>query len=169
MEKKRMMEHGAVQEEISLRIEYDIHKCEDSLRTEGKITKEVSLGWNNILCGRGMSIGDILDFQEKANALLQKVKALLADGTYVKVSVTKAAYENVPPFEVIDQFGPHMCTLNQFQFECWNFADNTFDCDPEEEGAGLYLQPDTRYTDATWDMILYWNKDILKSLTEANL
>ena len=95
MEKKRMMEHGAVQEEISLRIEYDIHKCEDSLRTEGKITKEVSLGWNNILCGRGMSIGDILDFQEKANALLQKVKALLADGTYVKVSVTKAAYENV--------------------------------------------------------------------------
>ena len=35
---------------------------------------EVSLGWNNILCGRGMSIGDILDFQEKANALLQKVK-----------------------------------------------------------------------------------------------
>ncbi len=115
MEKKRMMEHGAVQEEISLRIEYDIHKCEDSLRTEGKITKEVSLGWNNILCGRGMSIGDILDFQEKANALLQKVKALLADGTYVKVSVTKAAYENVPPFEVIDQFGPHMCALNQFQ------------------------------------------------------
>ena len=93
----------------------------------------------------------------------------LADGTYVKVSVTKAAYENVPPFEVIDQFGPHMCTLNQFQFECWNFADNTFDCDPEEEGAGLYLQPDTRYTDATWDMILYWNKDILKSLTEAHL
>ena len=44
MEKKRMMEHGAVQEEISLRIEYDIHKCEDSLRTEGKITKRSLLG-----------------------------------------------------------------------------------------------------------------------------
>ena len=51
MEKKRMMEHGAVQEEISLRIEYDIHKCEDSLRTEGKITKEVLGGTTSSAAG----------------------------------------------------------------------------------------------------------------------
>lgn len=169
MEGKRVLEHGGVQEEISLLVEYDINKYDKSLRTVAKMAKEVSLNWKSFSCGKGMSIGEILDFQEKANALLQEIKSLLADGTYVKVSLTKTAYENVPPFQVYDNFGPHECTLNQLQFERWHFADSALSEDPEEEGAGLYLQPDTEHTDATWDMILYWKQDILKSLAEAHL
>lgn len=169
MEQKRILEHGGVQENLSLRVEYDVHQYDKSLRTEGKITKTVSLGWRSFSCGKGMSIGEILDFQEKANALLQEIKNLMADGTYIKVCLTKSAHEDVPPFEIHDQFGAHECTLNQLQFECWTFEGSYLDGDPDDEESGLYLQPDTRYTDATWDLTLYWNQDILKSLAEAHL
>ena len=49
------------------------------------------------------------------------------------------------------------------RLESWTFEDNILDRDPDEGGAGLYLRPDTRYTDTAWDMVLYWKQDILKS------
>ena len=56
--------------------------------------------------------------------------------------------------------------MKQLLFESWTFEDNILDRDPDEGGAGLYLRPDTRYTDTAWDMVLYWKQDILKSLAE---
>ncbi len=169
MKEKNQMSHGEVQEHIGMTVEYTVNKYNGSLKIEGSVMESVSFECGRFSDDHGLSIGAILDFQEKANDLLQRVKALLADGTYVKVCVTKSAYENVPEHQVTDQLGTHMCSLKQLQFDCWNFADNCLDSDPDEEGAGLYLKPDERYTRASWDMILYWNKDILKSLAEAHL
>ena len=169
MKKDNKMDHGEVQESIDLSVEYEIHKADSALRTEGTIRKTVSLDWRRFSSGTGMSIEAVVDFQEKANALLQEVKELLSDGTFVKVCLTKSAYENVPEYETYDELGTHKNTLYPLQFECWTFEDNCLDCDPEEEGAGLYLRPDEQYTEAHWDMILYWGQDILKSLKEAHL
>ena len=94
---------------------------------------------------------------------------MLENGTFVKVSLTKGAYEHVPEYTVTNELGTHTCSLKQLLFECWAFEGNALDGDPDEEGAGLYLSPDTRYTDASWDMVLYWEQDILKSLSEAHL
>lgn len=169
MKVHNQMEYGEVEESVSLTVEYDVYERERSLITEGKMKKEVSFDWKSFSCGNGMSIGAILDFQEKATGLLQLVKSLLAEGTYVKVSVSKAAYEHVPEYEEATPFGPHKTTLRQLQYDSWGFEGNCLEGDPDEEGAGLYMCPDTQYTDATWDMILFWNQDILKSLAEAHL
>ena len=169
MQIKNTQMYGEVQEDITLSIEYSIFERKDSLRAESKIAKTVTLEKECLNGSDGLSIKNILDFQEKANAILQEVNGLLTDGTFVKVSLTKGAYEHVPEYTVTDELGTHTCSLKQLLFECWTFEDNALDGDPDEEGAGLYLRPDTRYTDATWDMILYWNQDILKSLAEGHL
>lgn len=169
MKNKNQMEFGEVQESIWLMVEYDIHERRQSLRTDGKVTKTVSLDWGRFSSGNGMSIGTVVDFQKEANALLQSVKELLADGTYVKVTLTKSAHENVPEYEVFNQFGSHMSSLVQLGFESWTFEGNSLEEDPDDEGAGLYLRADIRYTNECWDMVLPWKQDILKSLAEAHL
>ena len=169
MKEKNTLECGEVQESISFRVEYNIFDRKQSLRTEGKITKTVSFEWGGFSHGGGVSIRDLLDFQEQANAHLQTVKDLLLHGTFVKVELTKSAFENVPEYQIIDELGSHTSTLKTLEFECWVFEGNAPDYDPEEEGAGLYLRPDTRYTDECWDMELPWKQDILKSLAEAHL
>lgn len=169
MRNKNTQAFGEVQEDITLCVEYSIFDRKDSLRMEGNIMKTVSLQKEFFSSGDGLNIGRVLDFQEKANALLQEVKGLLENGTFVKVSLTKGAYEHVPEYAVTNELGTHTCSLKQLLFECWAFEGNALDGDPDEEGAGLYLSPDTRYTDASWDMVLYWEQDILKSLSEAHL
>lgn len=166
---RNTQKYGEVQEDITLHVEYSTFERKNSLRAESKITKTVMLEKECLNGSDGLSIKNILDFQEKANAILQEVKGLLTDGTFVRVSLTKGAYEHVPEYTVTDELGTHTCSLKQLLFERWSFEDNTLDGDPDEEGAGLCLRPDTRYTDASWDMVLYWNEDILKSLAEGHL
>ncbi len=169
MKEKNTMAHGEVQESLSFRIDYNICEVNQSLRTEKNVTKTVSFEWGSFSCGSGMSIKEMLDFQKHANELLQEVKSLLGNGVFVKVELIKSAYENVPEYTINDELGPHTSTLKTLEFERWFFEDSTLDCDPEEDGAGLYLRPDTRYTNESWDMELPWKQDILKSLAEAHL
>lgn len=169
MKKENTMKYGEVGESITLMVEYETLERQESLRAEGKIAKTVSLEWGRFLYGNGMSIKKITDFQKHANALLQEIKDLLMSGTFVKVGLTKSAYEHVPEYTIADELGPHTCTLKQLEFESWVFEGNALDFDPEEEGAGLYLRPDTRYTTESWDMILFWKRDILESFAGAHL
>jgi len=169
MQRKNKMEFGEVHGRIQLSLEYDIYERRQSMQTKEEVRKTVSFDWGPFSGGNGMSISALVDFQEKANELLELVKSLLEKGTYVRFTLTKEAYERVPEYEFTDQLGVHTSSIYQVGFECWTFEGSYLAEDPKEEGAGLYLQPDTKYTDATWDMVLYWNQDILKSLAEAHL
>lgn len=171
MKSKNTQEFGEVQQSVSIRLEYSIHTFSGGVETEAKVVKSIDMDVGRYSSGRGLSIGNIVAFQKGANELLQLAKNLLMNGTYVQFSLTKSAYEHVPEYTMHDELGAHKLNLKTLEFMAWTFEDSTLDCDPNEEGAGLYLRPDTKNSDAeeTHDGILYWKKDILESLAEMHL
>lgn len=112
-------------------------------------------------------IKEMADFRNGANAMLQKIKNLLANGREVEVTLSASSHESVPEHTREDMPG-HSAKSEMIRFDSWFFKGDSLDCDPEEEGAGLYLQP-SKNTEGYWDMVLEWNKDILASLAEAHL
>lgn len=168
MEEKKIQSHGDVKYRIDITMEYRVCKWDKRVLTDAKVRKTASLD-----CGffsdNGFSVGEVVKFQTAANQLLALTKSLLAGGIYVEFTLTKSAHENVPKHEETGPAGSYMSTLSLLCFDCWSFKGNCLDGDPDEEGSGLYLTPDPKYTKESWDICLPWNQDILKSLAEANL
>ena len=168
MEGKKIQSHGDVKYGIDITMEYSVRKRDKGTLTEAKVRKTACLDCG-FLSDNGFSVGEVVKFQTAANRLLALTKIFLAGGTYVEFTLTKSAYENVPEYEKPGPAGSYMSTLNQLSFDCWSFKGNCLDGDPDEEGSGLYLAPDPKYTRESWDICLPWKQDILKSLAEAHL
>ena len=167
---KKTQEFGEVKYRLAFRLEYGETTRNDATLTKSQVVKEVELDVGHYDSGCGLSIGAIVAFQQGSNELLQLVKNLLANGTDRKLTLTKSAYEDVPEYTTVDELGEHKLTIKQLECLVWTFADSTFDFDPDEEGAGLYLRPDPKSdTPDHWDGILYWGKDIFESLKEMHL
>lgn len=168
MEGKKTQCYGDVKYGIDITLEYSVLARHKGTLTEAKVKKSASLD-----CGffpnDSFSFSKVVQFQTAANQMLELAKNLLANGTYVEFNLSKSAYEYVPEHDEVCSTGGYKSTLNQLSFDCWSFKGNCLDSDPCDEGACLYLSPDTQYTRTGWDICLPWAQDILKSLAEAGL
>lgn len=176
MNEKKTQEYGEVDYTIKIRLEYSTYTNEGAVVSETKVTKDVSLNVGRFSAGDGLSIGKVVAFQKGGNAILQLTKELLMNGTHVKFTLSKSAYEHVPEYTMHDELGTHKLTAQRLEYLAWTFEDSSIEADrfelkPDEDGAGLYLQPDTENSDVdeTQDGILYWKRDILESLEEMNI
>ena len=173
MKNKKEMEHGTVQQSYELRLQYSKTERKDSIKTESKIEKIVSLDIGPYYYSDAFTMRQVLDFQKGANDLLKEIHELLMQGTYIEVSLIISAHEHVPEYKEITPFGPHKATLKQIAFDCWEYkgdgwsGDGALDLEGEE--GGLYFRPDIRYTDECKDLYILWNQDILEALAETGL
>ena len=156
--------YGDVQDCIHFDVRYTNTKRDGAMLTEEKVRRNVSF-ISAFYGNGGFSFRELQSFRKAANELLQLVKSLLANGTYVEVDLSVSAYEQVPA--QADE--PMSTTLQQLKFDCWKFAGSALEGDPDNEESGLYLQPDTRYTPAHRDIFIPWQTDILDALSEAGL
>lgn len=173
MKNKKTMKHGTVQQSYELRLQYSKTERKDSIKTESKIEKIVSLDIGPYYYSDAFTMRQVLDFQKGANELVKEIHELLMQGTYIEVSLIISAHEHVPEYEEITPFGPHKATLKQIAFDCWEYkgdgwsGDGALDLEGEE--GGLYFRPDIRYTDECKDLYILWNQDILEALAETGL
>lgn len=120
--------------------------------------------------------GQVLDFQQSGNKIMREVHKLLKEGQYLTLTIVASRYEHVEEYTDCSIPGhPVKSTLKQLAFNCWKYegdghaeSDGYWEGDKDEPG-GLHIEPDTRYTDETHDMVFFWGQDILKALAEAGI
>lgn len=166
MVKDKTCQNGTISQHISLSLKYGGTAHEGSTKTKTEVTKEASLDVEPYRHGQPFTMQALVDFQKGGNALLKKIRKLLRAGTYVEVELIISAYEDVPEYDAFTQFGPMKSTTKQIAFDRWFYCGNDQD-DPESEG--LYLRPDTKYTDENRDIFILWNRDILRELASYSL
>lgn len=91
---------------------------------------------------------EIVEFLEDIKKIWKKGTAAIKAGFYMELEVIEAVYQN---------WGEPEKDLIQKSFNRWVSVPTH-----EQDGEGIYLRPDTRYTDECRDM--YLTKDTLKDL-----
>lgn len=96
----------------------------------------------------GTDFSEIIEFMEDIKKVWKKSMAAIKAGLYMELEVTEAVYENwLEPGK----------NLVQKSYNRWGSVPTH-----EQDSEGIYLRPDTRYTDECRDM--YLTKDTLKDL-----
>lgn len=177
---KRENEHGAISNKIHLRLTYTKCSYRKGQEIMAEVRKKVSLGIDPEYDGRdGDCIGffeELVEFQQSANKLLREIHRLLKAGQYLEFSISVSSYEHVK--EYMDYSMPSCplkSTIRSLTYNEWVYkgdgmaeGDGYWEGDKDEPG-GIYLVPDTRYTDERHDMTINWGQDILKALAEAGI
>lgn len=91
---------------------------------------------------------EIVEFLEDIKKIWKKGTAAIKAGFYMELEVIEAVYQN---------WGEPEKDLMQQSYNRWVSVPTH-----EQDGEGIYLRPDTRYTDECRDM--YLTKDTLKDL-----
>lgn len=94
------------------------------------------------------SFSEIVEFMEEVKKIWKKGMNAIKAGLYMELEITESTYDN--------WLSPDK-NLIQKSFNRWVSAPTQ-----EQDDEGIYLRPDTRYTDECRDM--YLTKDTLKSL-----
>ena len=101
----------------------------------------------NIYFGSGTPFSDISEFLHDVNRILTAYKACIKNCIYCKV--------NLDAYRAPD--------VNLDCFDAWSFEGI-----PEDK-EGLYLSPDTRYTDMAHDIYIDFSQLLLEQLAEAHI
>ena len=120
------------------------------------------------------TMDNLLNFQKNANLLLKEIRKLLRAGTFLEVELIVSAYEDVEEHLEPTSFGPIRSCNHQIAFDRWVYSGNGHDGEgalelEDKENGGLYLLPDTKYTEEHRDIFISWTEDILQGLAEVNL
>lgn len=169
MNKKKTQKYGTVNQNYSLKLKYSRNTRENGIAGKETIERETELNVDPCRHGSLFQIRSILDFQKGANAILKETKKVLAEGLFVEVELSVSAYEDVPEYLDPSAAGAIRSTVNQLSFDLWTFKGYGDESHMDKEEGGLYLSPDTRYTDTCQDVFIMWKQDILEALSEANL
>lgn len=169
MTKEKTQEYGTVRQNYFLKLKYSRDIRKDGIVSKETIERETKLDVDPCRHGSLFQIRSILDFQKGANAILKEAKEALVEGLFVEVELCVSAYEDVPEHQDPSASCAIRSTINQLSFDLWSFKGYGDESHIDKEEGGLYLQPDTRYTDAHRDIFILWKRDILTALAEANL
>lgn len=169
MNKGKTQEYGTVNQVYTLTLRYCRDTRKDGIASKETIERKADLDVEPYRYGSPFQIHSILDFQKGANAILKETKAVLAEGLFVEVELSVSAYEDVPEHPDPSATCAIRSTINQIAFDMWTFKGYGDESHEDEEEGGLYLQPDTRYTDECRDIFILWKQDILEALAESHL
>ena len=110
--------------------------------------------WRNSVkleCSEDTHFSDIVNFLNKVKKIVSKIKKIYGqygdDATY-KLIFTEYVYSYTP------ETGGKMVEYNRWVFE--NVGESVSDIDEE----GIYLRPDTRYTEETHDMYISYKNPL---------
>lgn len=169
MMKGKTQKYGTVNQSYSLSLRYCRDNRKDGIVSKETIERKADLDVEPYRYGSPFQIRSIRDFQKGANAILKETKQVLTEGLFVEVELIVSAYEDVPEHPDPSATCAIQSTINQVSFDMWTFKGYGDESHIDEEEGGLYLQPDTRYTDECKDVFILWKQDILEALAEANL
>lgn len=120
----------------------------------GRNTKSDFLTTATLELGIETKFSDIQRFLGDLKDILNVHKACANNGTYCHVYVSDAVYSCAQNPE----------TMHNESFDGWKF-----DGIPSLEDEGLYLSPDTRYTEETRDMYIAYDLPLLDQLDNIGL
>lgn len=110
--------------------------------------------WRNSVkleCSENTHFSDMVNFLNKVKKIVSKVKKIYGqygDSATYKLIFTEYVYSHSP------EIGGKMIEYNRWVSE--NVGDNVGDIDEE----GIYLRPDTRYTEETLDMYISYKNPL---------
>lgn len=130
---------------IEISIEYT--KTKRNCQVDVKQKAEVEFGINTVFAS-------VEHFLRDFNKVLNGYKHCAESNTYCKVYLSVATY---------DQAGNYK-TMKQTSFRGWYF-----DGVPSMDDEGLYLSPDTKYTEESHDIYIVFAESLLKQLAQANI
>jgi len=170
MLKEKQEKYGSISQRYTITLKYCQTVRENGILVKRNVEKSSDLDIAPYQYGKPFDFQDIIEFGDSGNALLAESRSLMREGTYITFEITSSAYEDVP--EYLDENNCR-CTSRQIAFDRWEYAGDGVNgegsLDLEDEEGGLYMRPDSRYTDETHDAIISWNKDFLRSLAEYHM
>lgn len=95
------------------------------------------------------SIGQIIDEMDKVKEIFKIAQKAIKDQRYFELEITESVYD----FDENDNF-------IRGNFDCWV----SVPWYEQDDAGGIYLKPDTRYTNENRDMYLSSVKDLFKDL-----
>lgn len=98
------------------------------------------------------TLRDMVQFEDDVKKIWRKAVNAAKAFASVEVEITRALYER----------GDGVCNLTSLDFDRW-YTRGTSDISIEKGEEGIYLVPDTRYTEETKDLFL--GQDIMHDLT----
>ncbi len=169
---KKQFEYGSVSLGVRMELVYNQHKIRSGQEILVEVRKTADLDinpkWMRFEDSHTGIFSKLLNFQNGANKILRQARKLLAEGTYIDLSVSTHAYEDVQEHMEYNRFGEVRSTLSTLFFNLWTYKGDGTDTDTSKDG-GLYLTPDSRYTDERHDIWIDWGTDILKALNKAGI
>ncbi len=98
------------------------------------------------------TLRDIVQFEDDVKKIWRKAVNAAKGFAYVDMEITRALYER----------GEGLCNLTSLDFDRW-YTRNTSDISIEKGEEGIYLIPDTKYTEESKDLFL--GHDIMHDLS----
>ena len=95
---------------------------------------------------------ELLEFQKDAKKAFNAVHKAALAGNYVRYDL------------VVNEYDSDGKLVNS---EAWQAKDDTYFYEDDDRRKAIYLEPDTRYTRDSWDMVMY--SDVITSLAEAGI
>lgn len=171
-ENNRKNKYGSISLQISAELTYTQNKHRNGQAIQAEVCKAAELKidpkFMNFEDSHTNIFGQILDFQKGVNSMLRQIRELLMEGQYVEFTICTHGFEDVPEHEEYTALGFHKTSMNPLFSNMWSYKGNGQDADTSKDG-GLYLSPDTRYTDKRHDIWMEWRKDIFEILKEAGI
>lgn len=169
----KKIKYGSISLGISVELAYSQYKNRNGQEIRVDVRKKASFDvdpkYIKSECSHTGIFSKLLEFQNGANKILRLTRKLLMEGNYVEFCVSTHSYEDVPEYEAVASCGSYKSTLNPLYYNEWYYKGHGEDTDMSLEEGGLYLTPDTRYTEESHDMYIKWTDDIFSALGEAGI